>query len=120
MTLFRALEAPESPSRKLCDTPAGRVRGLSIRLGRFDNALGGRSRGPRPKPTRFSHSIGQSRIFSDDPGDSSTKCQLSNGLAYSRSTGQVLNIVYLNKAAVTAGGFFPNGVNGTIVTSAAN
>jgi hypothetical protein len=44
----------------------------------------------------------------------------ANGLAYSRSTGQVLNIVYLNKAAVTAGGFFPNGVNGTIVTSAAN
>jgi len=44
----------------------------------------------------------------------------ANGLAFSRSAGQVLNIVYLNKAAVTAGGFFPNGVNGTIVTSAAN
>ncbi|RYD48824.1 MAG: ferritin-like domain-containing protein [Sphingomonadales bacterium] len=43
-----------------------------------------------------------------------------NGLAYSRSAAQVLNIVYLNRAAVTAGGFFPNGVNGTIVTSAAN
>jgi hypothetical protein len=44
----------------------------------------------------------------------------ANGLAYSRTTGQVLNIVYLNRAAVTAGGFFPQGVNGTIVTSAAN
>ncbi len=44
----------------------------------------------------------------------------SNGLAYSRSTGQVLNIVYLNKAAVTMGGFFPAGVNGTIKTSANN
>ena len=43
-----------------------------------------------------------------------------NGLAYSRSTGQVLNIVYLNRAAVTGGGFFPAGVNGTIRTSAAN
>ena len=43
-----------------------------------------------------------------------------NGLAYSRSTGQVLNIVYLNKAQVTMGGFFPAGVNGNIKTSAAN
>ena len=44
----------------------------------------------------------------------------SNAIAFSRSTGQVLNIVYLTKAAVTAGGFFPAGVNGTIKTSAAN
>jgi hypothetical protein len=43
-----------------------------------------------------------------------------NGLAFSRTTGQVLNIVYLNRAAVTMGGFFPAGVNGTIRTSAAN
>lgn len=38
----------------------------------------------------------------------------SNGLAYSRTTGQVLNIVYLNAGAATMGGFFPNGVNGNI------
>lgn len=44
----------------------------------------------------------------------------ANGLAYSRSPGQVLNIVYLNRAAVTGGGFFPNGVNGTLRMSAAN
>ena len=44
----------------------------------------------------------------------------NNGLAFSRSAGQVLNIVYLNRMAVTAGGFFPNGVNGNIRTSAAN
>lgn len=44
----------------------------------------------------------------------------ANGLAYSRTTGQVLNIVYLNNQAVTMGGFFPAGVNGTIVTSSAN
>jgi hypothetical protein len=44
----------------------------------------------------------------------------SNGLAYSRSTGQVLNIVYLNNTAVMKGGFFPAGVNGTINLSAAN
>ena len=44
----------------------------------------------------------------------------ANGLAYSRSTGQVLNIVYLNRMAVDRGGFFPAGVNGNIKTSAAN
>jgi hypothetical protein len=44
----------------------------------------------------------------------------NNGIAFSRTTGQVLNIVYLNKAAVTMGGFFPAGVNGSIRTSANN
>ncbi|WP_425231002.1 ferritin-like domain-containing protein [Sphingomonas sp.] len=44
----------------------------------------------------------------------------TNGIAFSRSAAQVLNVVYLNKAAVTLGGFFPAGVNGTIKTSAAN
>ncbi|HZV83973.1 MAG TPA: ferritin-like domain-containing protein, partial [Brevundimonas sp.] len=43
----------------------------------------------------------------------------SNGLAYSRTTGQVLNIVYLTAAVATGGGFFPNGVNGTINKSGA-
>ena len=43
-----------------------------------------------------------------------------NAIAFSRTTGQVLNIVYLNRAAVTMGGFFPAGVNGTIRTSAAS
>ncbi|WP_426263181.1 ferritin-like domain-containing protein [Sphingomonas sp. PWP1-2] len=44
----------------------------------------------------------------------------SNGIAFSRTTGQVLNIVYLNNASVAMGGFFPAGVNGNIKTSAAN
>ena len=44
----------------------------------------------------------------------------SNGLAYSRTTGQVLNIVYLTPTSVTAGGFFPAGVNGNIKASTAN
>jgi hypothetical protein len=43
-----------------------------------------------------------------------------NGLAYSRSAAQTLNVVYLNRASVTAGGFFPAGVNGPIRASAAN
>jgi hypothetical protein len=54
-------------------------------------------------------------------GDQSNIAPLdANGLAYSRSAGQVLNIVYLNRMAVTAGGFFPAGVNGTIRASAAS
>lgn len=43
-----------------------------------------------------------------------------NGLAFSRSAGQTLNIVFLNRMAVSNGGFFPSGVNGNIRTSAAN
>jgi hypothetical protein len=43
-----------------------------------------------------------------------------NAIAFSRSTGQVLNIVYLNPAPIVGGGFFPSGVNGTIRTSAAS
>jgi len=41
-----------------------------------------------------------------------------NGIAFSRSAGQVLNIVYLNPDSVREGGFFPDGVNGPINTSA--
>lgn len=53
-------------------------------------------------------------------GDASNIAPLDeNGLAYSRSAADVLNIVYLSSAAVTAGGFFPNGVNGTIRSSSA-
>lgn len=43
-----------------------------------------------------------------------------NGIAYSRTTGQVLNIAYLNRMATDRGGFFPNGVNGSIRLSAPN
>ena len=43
----------------------------------------------------------------------------SNGVAYSRSASQVLNIVYLNSGAASAGGFYPSGMNGNIKTSTA-
>jgi Ferritin-like domain len=42
----------------------------------------------------------------------------SNGLAFSRGYGNVLNIVYLTSSIATKGGFFPNGVNGTLNMSA--
>ena len=37
----------------------------------------------------------------------------SNSIAYGRTPAEVLNVVFLNPAAVTAGGFFPAGVNGS-------
>ncbi|MDQ0840273.1 ferritin-like domain-containing protein [Sphingomonas faeni] len=44
----------------------------------------------------------------------------AGGLVLGRTAPQVLNVVYQDRAAVSAGGFFPNGVNGTIRTSASN
>ncbi|MDF2444429.1 MAG: hypothetical protein JWR01_2632 [Subtercola sp.] len=41
----------------------------------------------------------------------------ANGITFSRTPGQVLNIAYLNPKAVTKGGFFPAGVNGDLNTS---
>jgi hypothetical protein len=42
-----------------------------------------------------------------------------NGIAFSRPAADVLNIVYLTSQAANQGGFFPNGVNGTIRASSA-
>lgn len=42
----------------------------------------------------------------------------SNGLAFGRTYNDVLNIVYLTSTAAVKGGFFPNGVNGTLNMSA--
>ncbi|WP_026536294.1 hypothetical protein [Arthrobacter sp. H14] len=38
----------------------------------------------------------------------------ANALVFSRTPGQVLNIVYLSPEPVRSGGFFPNGVNGAL------
>jgi hypothetical protein len=42
----------------------------------------------------------------------------SNGLVFGRTPGQVLNVVYLTPKAANSGGFYPNGVNGQLHTSA--
>jgi len=54
--------------------------------------------------------IGSSRTANLVPAD-------KNSIAYSRTPGQVLNIVYLNPAKVSKGGFFPSGLNGAVKTS---
>jgi hypothetical protein len=59
-------------------------------------------------------------ITGSDPAISNIVPVDANAIAFSRTTGQVLNIVYLNRAATSSGGFFPAGVNGSIRTSAAN
>ncbi len=41
-----------------------------------------------------------------------------NGLAFGRTPGQVLNIVYLTPKVASKGGFYPDGVNGQLHTSA--
>jgi hypothetical protein len=41
----------------------------------------------------------------------------SNGLAFGRTPGQVLNIVYLTPKKANSGGFYPKGVNGQLHTS---
>jgi hypothetical protein len=43
----------------------------------------------------------------------------NNAIAFSRTPGDVLNIVYLTAAAAQQGGFFPAGVNGTVRVSTA-
>ena len=40
-----------------------------------------------------------------------------SGLTFTRSPSQALNILYLTRASVSAGGFFPAGVNGALKTS---
>lgn len=58
--------------------------------------------GPSDLDQGISGTATESNIFPSD----------SNAIAFSRTTGQVLNIVYLTAAVATGGGFFPNGVNG--------
>ena len=41
----------------------------------------------------------------------------SNGIAFGRTPGQVLNIVYLTPKVANRGGFYPRGVNGQLHTS---
>jgi hypothetical protein len=41
----------------------------------------------------------------------------NNGIAFGRTPGQVLNVVYLTPGQATSGGFYPSGLNGELNTS---
>ena len=58
--------------------------------------------------------------IADDQGNANIVPTDEFGVTYSRSAGQVLNVVYLTNASATSGGFFPKGVNGEINTSEDN
>ncbi|SEF38444.1 Ferritin-like domain-containing protein [Amycolatopsis pretoriensis] len=82
------------------------LREASVKLSNARDSLDG----PADDDQGVIDSRGQANIVPTD----------ANGIAYSRSPGQVLNIVYLTNKAATSGGFFPKGVNGDVNTSAAN
>ena len=61
-------------------------------------------------PSNLDQGIGAGTTSNLTPTD-------GNAIAFGRTPGQVLNIVYLNPKPVTSGGFFPKGVNGAVNTS---
>ena len=58
-------------------------------------------------------------VIGDTPEVSNIVPLDADGIAFSRSPGDVLNIVYLSTEAVGSGGFFPDGVNGALSMSSA-
>jgi hypothetical protein len=78
---------------------AGSIRLLIAQQGIPTTALDGADHLPPPSGTQY---------FTTD----------TNALVEVRTPGQVLYVAFGNKASATNGGFFPNGVNGTLNTSA--
>ncbi|WP_375424529.1 ferritin-like domain-containing protein [uncultured Friedmanniella sp.] len=82
------------------------AKGLQAQVQKLSNA-----RDSLDGPSNDDQGIGNKRRGNLVPTD-------RNSIAYSRTPGAVLNIVYLNPKSVTKGGFYPNGVNGEVNTSA--
>ncbi|MCW6511939.1 ferritin-like domain-containing protein [Lichenifustis flavocetrariae] len=86
---------------------AGTIRTILYGKGLFSQAQAiSNARDSLDGPTDLDQGIGDAMTSNLVPVDSS-------GLAFSRTTSQVLNIVYLNPNG-TPTGFFPNGLNGLI------
>ena len=103
--------------RKGLTTPALQLIETTVKISDLRDTLDG---GPADDAVRGIGADDDQGINSPDGNVTSNIVPTnSNSLAYSRTTGQVLNIVYGTKAAVVGGLFFPNGVNGLIRMSAA-
>jgi hypothetical protein len=125
------------------DAAAGILAVEAFHAGLIRNALYAKGIGASTLRTA-SESISNARDTLDGPADldqgvatqtvpyvgnngTTTNVQISNiaptdanGIAFSRTPAQVLNIVYLTAGtSASSGGFFPNGVNGTLRTTAA-
>jgi len=86
------------------------VRRISAARDTLDGTASSKDQGIAPMTVTATTTAGQNQtVLASNivPTDSS-------GLAFSRSTNEVLHIVYLTQAAASMGGFFPAGLNGNI------
>ena len=122
--------APLLTNRTFVEASAGILAAEAYHAGLIRTVLYGKGV-QTPALRTSSEAISNARDSLDGPADLDQGVQKvgdasnivptdANGLAFSRTAGQVLNIVYLNRMAATAGGFFPAGVNGNIRASAAS
>lgn len=90
-----------------------RLRDNADKIAAFQNSLngGGVFQGVSPRSRTTALSATPITVANTVPAQ-------SDGTVGARSAGQLLNQLYLTSTATASGGFFPEGVNGTIRTSA--
>jgi hypothetical protein len=115
--------APLISNAVYLEAAAGILAVEAYHAGTIRSALYEKNMGPAAKAISDARDSLDGNISSDEgivkgSGNANIVPTDANGIAYSRSTGRVLNIVYLNPASVTSGGFFPSGVNGELNQSA--
>lgn len=104
------------------------LRGFTRRFSDWRDSLDGGTipspgPSPTPSPTATPTPIvdpGQDQGVATDDGAANISPADGNGIAYSRASGTVLNILYGTKDSVTSGLFFPAGFNGDLKTSNKN
>ena len=122
--------APLINSAAYLEAAAGILAAEAYHAGLIRTVLYGKGM-QAPSLIDATEAISNARDSLDGPDDLDQGVRGSNGasnivptdddsIAFSRSAGQVLDIVYLTNMAAAKGGFFPKGVNGTINMSAAN
>jgi hypothetical protein len=126
--------APLITSKTLVEASAGILAAEAYHAGLIRTVLFARGL-QTPSTLQASEAISNARDSLDGPADLDqgvsprngpfgTESNIvpvnANGIVFSRTAAQVLNIVFLTPQAAVMGGFFPNGLNGRIQTSAAN